>query len=146
MHHQHIARGEVRKQVLAPSSEPGDGAALDARGKVLRQRPAQIRPTRLDLHEARAVHRRFEAAAHGFDFGEFRHRVYLTLDRDLIAPQRSSRYGLGEKGRSAGKITAMAKSAGEADAHFGFRQVPIEDKQALVDDVFGSVARRYDLM
>ena len=40
----------------------------------------------------------------------------------------------------------MAKSAGEADAHFGFRQVPIEDKQALVDDVFGSVARRYDLM
>src|SRR5215831_17616286 len=29
---------------------------------------------------------------------------------------------------------------------FGFRQVPIEDKQALVDDVFHSVAGRYDLM
>jgi demethylmenaquinone methyltransferase/2-methoxy-6-polyprenyl-1,4-benzoquinol methylase len=31
-------------------------------------------------------------------------------------------------------------------AHFGAREVPLEDKQALVDDVFHSVARRYDLM
>jgi demethylmenaquinone methyltransferase/2-methoxy-6-polyprenyl-1,4-benzoquinol methylase len=31
-------------------------------------------------------------------------------------------------------------------ASFGFRQVPLEDKQSLVDDVFYSVARRYDLM
>jgi demethylmenaquinone methyltransferase/2-methoxy-6-polyprenyl-1,4-benzoquinol methylase len=30
--------------------------------------------------------------------------------------------------------------------HFGSRQVPLEDKQGLVDDVFHSVARRYDLM
>jgi demethylmenaquinone methyltransferase / 2-methoxy-6-polyprenyl-1,4-benzoquinol methylase len=31
-------------------------------------------------------------------------------------------------------------------ADFGARQVPLADKQALVDDVFRSVARRYDLM
>src|SRR5215203_4752976 len=31
-------------------------------------------------------------------------------------------------------------------AHFGNRDVPLEDKQALVDDVFSSVASRYDLM
>ena len=31
-------------------------------------------------------------------------------------------------------------------AHFGSRQVPLEEKQALVDDVFHSVARRYDVM
>ena len=31
-------------------------------------------------------------------------------------------------------------------AHFGAREVPIEDKQGLVDDVFHSVAHRYDLM
>src|ERR1043165_7833090 len=30
--------------------------------------------------------------------------------------------------------------------HFGFRDVPLSDKQALVDDVFHKVARRYDLM
>jgi demethylmenaquinone methyltransferase / 2-methoxy-6-polyprenyl-1,4-benzoquinol methylase len=33
-----------------------------------------------------------------------------------------------------------------AETHFGSRSVPLEDKQALVDDVFHSVARRYDLM
>jgi demethylmenaquinone methyltransferase/2-methoxy-6-polyprenyl-1,4-benzoquinol methylase len=31
-------------------------------------------------------------------------------------------------------------------AQFGARQVPLADKQALVDDVFRSVAHRYDLM
>ena len=30
--------------------------------------------------------------------------------------------------------------------HFGFRDVPLDDKQTLVNDVFRSVARRYDLM
>ncbi|MFZ0423570.1 MAG: bifunctional demethylmenaquinone methyltransferase/2-methoxy-6-polyprenyl-1,4-benzoquinol methylase UbiE [Xanthobacteraceae bacterium] len=32
------------------------------------------------------------------------------------------------------------------ETDFGARKVPLEDKQALVDDVFHSVARRYDLM
>jgi demethylmenaquinone methyltransferase/2-methoxy-6-polyprenyl-1,4-benzoquinol methylase len=31
-------------------------------------------------------------------------------------------------------------------SHFGFRDVPLGDKQAMVDEVFRSVARRYDLM
>jgi demethylmenaquinone methyltransferase/2-methoxy-6-polyprenyl-1,4-benzoquinol methylase len=31
-------------------------------------------------------------------------------------------------------------------ADFGFRRVPVADKQAMVDDVFHSVAPRYDLM
>jgi demethylmenaquinone methyltransferase/2-methoxy-6-polyprenyl-1,4-benzoquinol methylase len=33
-----------------------------------------------------------------------------------------------------------------AETHFGFRTVPLAEKQALVDDVFHTVARRYDLM
>lgn len=32
------------------------------------------------------------------------------------------------------------------ETHFGFRTVPLAEKQALVDDVFHTVARRYDLM
>src|SRR5881392_1015222 len=35
---------------------------------------------------------------------------------------------------------------GVSDTDFGFRRVPLADKQAMVDDVFHSVARRYDLM
>jgi demethylmenaquinone methyltransferase/2-methoxy-6-polyprenyl-1,4-benzoquinol methylase len=32
------------------------------------------------------------------------------------------------------------------DTHFGFRTVGLADKQAMVDDVFDKVARRYDVM
>jgi demethylmenaquinone methyltransferase / 2-methoxy-6-polyprenyl-1,4-benzoquinol methylase len=38
-------------------------------------------------------------------------------------------------------ITDMAE-----DTHFGFSRVPLQDKQARVDDVFHKVASRYDLM
>jgi demethylmenaquinone methyltransferase / 2-methoxy-6-polyprenyl-1,4-benzoquinol methylase len=34
----------------------------------------------------------------------------------------------------------------QQQADFGYRQVPLDDKQELVDDVFHSVAGRYDLM
>ena len=32
------------------------------------------------------------------------------------------------------------------ETHFGYRDVPLTEKQGLVDDVFHSVAKRYDLM
>ncbi len=35
---------------------------------------------------------------------------------------------------------------GEHQTSFGFKEVPLAEKQGLVDDVFASVARRYDLM
>ena len=37
-------------------------------------------------------------------------------------------------------------SGGPTSSSFGFRSVPSGEKQALVDDVFDKVARRYDLM
>jgi demethylmenaquinone methyltransferase / 2-methoxy-6-polyprenyl-1,4-benzoquinol methylase len=40
----------------------------------------------------------------------------------------------------------MPREQTREDTHFGYRQVPLADKQALVDDVFHSVASRYDLM
>jgi demethylmenaquinone methyltransferase/2-methoxy-6-polyprenyl-1,4-benzoquinol methylase len=41
---------------------------------------------------------------------------------------------------------AGQQDTGPQDTDFGFRQVPLADKQAMVDDVFRSVASRYDLM
>jgi demethylmenaquinone methyltransferase/2-methoxy-6-polyprenyl-1,4-benzoquinol methylase len=35
---------------------------------------------------------------------------------------------------------------GDDHTHFGFKDVPLADKQGMVDGVFASVARRYDLM
>lgn len=40
----------------------------------------------------------------------------------------------------------MPESTRARATHFGFRTVDLDDKQSLVDDVFHSVARRYDLM
>jgi demethylmenaquinone methyltransferase/2-methoxy-6-polyprenyl-1,4-benzoquinol methylase len=37
-------------------------------------------------------------------------------------------------------------SRGEDRTYFGYRQVPLEAKQTLIDDVFESVASRYDVM
>jgi demethylmenaquinone methyltransferase/2-methoxy-6-polyprenyl-1,4-benzoquinol methylase len=37
-------------------------------------------------------------------------------------------------------------ATGREQTHFGYQSVPLEDKQEHVDDVFHSVARRYDLM
>src|SRR4249919_3408800 len=37
-------------------------------------------------------------------------------------------------------------ATGGEQTHFGYQSVPLEDKQERVDDVFHSVARRYDLM
>ena len=40
----------------------------------------------------------------------------------------------------------MSDPAATQETHFGFRDVPLEQKQGLVDDVFLKVADRYDLM
>src|SRR5579863_3564678 len=37
-------------------------------------------------------------------------------------------------------------SRGGEETHFGYRQVPVGEKQGLVDDVFRKVADRYDVM
>lgn len=42
-------------------------------------------------------------------------------------------------------VSATMTSPGQT-THFGAREVPLDDKQTLVDEVFHSVASRYDLM
>jgi demethylmenaquinone methyltransferase/2-methoxy-6-polyprenyl-1,4-benzoquinol methylase len=56
------------------------------------------------------------------------------INRQHIASRAPPRYGYQQS-------SAMAE-----DVHFGSRTVPLDDKQALVNNVFRSVARRYDLM
>ena len=41
---------------------------------------------------------------------------------------------------------ARATQQTDREADFGFRKVPLSDKQSMVDGVFHSVAKRYDLM
>ena len=67
----------------------------------------------------------------------------------MIAPLRRARYGLSHavqrlKIGGTGGVEWMNQP--DETTHFGFRDVPLGDKQTLVNDVFHSVARRYDLM
>jgi hypothetical protein len=48
---------------LARRPETGHGLALEPLREILRQRPAQIAATHLDLGEARALHRRLQGRA-----------------------------------------------------------------------------------
>jgi demethylmenaquinone methyltransferase / 2-methoxy-6-polyprenyl-1,4-benzoquinol methylase len=41
---------------------------------------------------------------------------------------------------------AGSSQSGESRTHFGYSEVPLGDKQGLVDDVFHKVAQRYDVM
>jgi demethylmenaquinone methyltransferase/2-methoxy-6-polyprenyl-1,4-benzoquinol methylase len=43
-------------------------------------------------------------------------------------------------------VVARQRTSAMSETHFGFRQVRLAEKQAMVDDVFHRVARRYDLM
>src|SRR6266852_7050647 len=65
--------------------------------------------------------------------------IALLAPRADIAPAAAARYG------SAGKGLFAMPQAGKT-THFGYQEVPLADKQALVDGVFRSVAGRYDLM
>src|ERR1700710_571088 len=47
---------------------------------------------------------------------------------------------------AAGRFRTDAMDQPDQTTHFGFRDVPVGDKQTLVNDVFHSAARRYDLM
>src|SRR5690606_17184209 len=107
--------------------------------EMLRQRKTQIRPARLGMEDAGVFHRRLKAATDGFDFGKLGQlEPFGSLLPPVIAPVAPARYGPGAK--------AAMTTDRSADTHFGFRTVPLEEKQALVDDVFHKVARRYDLM
>ena len=56
----------------------------------------------------------------------------------MIAPLAAARYGPPQR------ENAMERS--DETTHFGFRDVDLKQKQSLVNDVFHSVAKRYDLM
>ena len=73
MHQQHVAGRKVRQEIFGAAAEAHDLLALQPRGEILRQRPAQVAAMRDHLVEARVLHRGGKPAAHGFDFGEFGH-------------------------------------------------------------------------
>ena len=67
----------------------------------------------------------------------FLNAMRLTAVADVIAPRPPPGYGRGD-------TRTVMPDRGET--HFGFQTVDLDRKQAMVDEVFHRVARRYDLM
>ena len=66
---------EAHQDVFRPAVQPLGQPPFQAPGKVRREWKAQIRTPRLDADEPVAFDAGREAAAGGFDFGEFGHGV-----------------------------------------------------------------------
>src|SRR5579883_868424 len=73
MHDQSLAAVEMDENVFGAARQLDDRPADQPLDEALRKRRAQIGPRQHDALDPRADHRRGEALADGFDFGEFRH-------------------------------------------------------------------------
>ena len=87
--------------------------------------------TLVNLWPSRRGH---QAQPHGLDFGQFGHPGPLSGLRNRTVAQRSAQ----------AIVPRMTDTP--TPASFGFREVPEDQKEGLVREVFSSVARRYDLM
>src|SRR6201995_6214136 len=138
MHQEHVTGGKIGQQIFSPAPKAGHSLTLEPRDEVLLEREPEVFAPGLRADDLRSFHGRLQAAADGLDFGQFGHRGHSPCGRDVIAPSRRARYG------PAKEMILMDRR--DETAHFGFRDVPLDDKQTLVNDVFHSVASRYELL
>ena len=73
MQQQEAAVVEFDQDVLAAPGQRADARAIEPLGEIGRERPAQIGAAQFGPHDPAPGHATREAAADGFDFGEFRH-------------------------------------------------------------------------
>ena len=90
------ARGgfQMDKDVFGAAAEMRDAAAGEALGETFRQREAEIRTALRHMRDDAALQRGREAAADGFDFGQFGHRVPLVKRGMKVARRRGGRHEL----------------------------------------------------
>ena len=72
MHHQHVAGRQVGEQIFGAAAEPGHGLAFEPLREILRQRPAQVAATRLDLDRSARPPSRARARGARFRLREVR--------------------------------------------------------------------------
>lgn len=73
MQDQTFPGGEVRDHVFAATAERLDPISDEPASKMARQRKSEVRPPRFDGDKQSPFHRRLEAEADDFNFGQFRH-------------------------------------------------------------------------
>lgn len=131
---------EVKEQVFTAPANFTNSLTFDASGKVFRHWNSQVAAKDCYVLNAPALNARFEAPADSFNFWQFRHRP-------RVAVLRGSGYVAGTNSTKLVPESDVRRGADVSDqTHFGFRNVPVADKESLVGSVFERVAGRYDVM
>ena len=140
MHQQHVAGRKIGQQIFgapadrSPSCRAGVGRNPSGNGQ--RRSPRLI---------STLVKRAPSIAVPGRG-GPSRLRVVRASLRQSLACNRVNFPDIAPLACAAHGLRKREKQTMTDTGSFGAQEVPLADKQALVDDVFHSVARRYDLM
>lgn len=131
MDDQHLSIIKMDQEVFRPSAEFCNPLSGQGRGKPVRKREPQLRPSQLHGQYAPPLQDGSKAATHCLNFRQFRHGPVLAFPGQ-------PRYGPAMNGND--------KNLAQTTAAFGFTQVEETAKQGLVNEVFSKVASRYDQM
>src|SRR5690606_37350623 len=117
---QRAAGLRVQQQVLGAPAHRVDALAREQLHHLARDRPAQVRAAQHHVGDATAFDVRREAAAGGFDFGQFRHRRSIGFPDGTECPRGRRPADLRRRARGGGADrAARARHAGAAIAHPG---------------------------
>jgi hypothetical protein len=73
MDQEEVAGGKLDEEVLRAAANGANLTLFEAAHEIVAERIAEIRTTRQDAIDARAVHRAMQLPARVFDFGELGH-------------------------------------------------------------------------
>lgn len=135
MHEKDFAAVEMNQHILGPAGEALDRSARQTGREAFGKWAPKITARQADGGDAASAQRLLEATLDDFDFRQLRHR---------------SAHRKGAEGPQWNRTRSSAKvrdGMGARDrTQFGFRQVAAAERQGLVNQVFATVAGRYDQM
>ena len=145
MHQQHVAGRQIGQQIFGAPAEAGDGLACEPLGEILSAaasadrrgapRPAKRAPSMAGSRPRRTVSTSGSSGIRSSCSTSTTGLDFSALRRSRLVPRNGEHH--------AGSGRRLDR---DPQSHFGFRTVNLDDKQALVDEVFHKVAPRYDLM
>jgi demethylmenaquinone methyltransferase/2-methoxy-6-polyprenyl-1,4-benzoquinol methylase len=143
MHDKHRTIVKVEEEIFGASPHGVYFPAFQSRGETLRKRESQIPPPLFDLADGPAYQKRLQASSDRFNLWQFRHP---SPPRRPCLHSQKGRQTLCSRSQELGMSSASFSKQEQSEIDFGFSKVPLPEKQGLVDDVFHSVAAKYDVM
>ena len=136
-------------QVLGPPLQAFNTLTAETPSKALWKVKAKVGAPLLHMRKSGICEHRLQASPHNLHFGQLGH--LLNRFDNTIAIHATGTIARGTRLRYCRRLMSSPTNEGQRTrvAHqtkFGFRDVPENERQGLVNEVFATVAERYDLM